>query len=473
MRSAAAAPLHVGWLELHPDTSMNFQLNRWLTYGGEAWLRDVEPIVSRLVDYDVWRDEFVSLGEAAEQEGRLYIASLHFRSAEFFMLESDARKQPTRLRLLAHLREPFEGTYTRYAVPFGNLTLIAYRFGRPQCRGTIVLFGGFDSYVEELFPMVSEFARRGYDIVTFDGPGQGGMLEDQHVPMTADWHHPVAAVLDVLGLDDVTLIGMSLGGCLVIRAAAFERRVQRVVAYDVMTDFHECLTHQLPQALRPLVGALEHTGALMDALMNIASSQRAVIEWGLQQAMRVFGVKTPHQAFLTARAYRTDDVSSRVTQDVLLLAGAEDHYVPLDQLWTQARTLTHVRSLTARVFTRQEQGHAHCQVGNVPLAINVMCRWIDGTRRSQTAVQTQAPQFVNTELEHLRVRIIAMENLLITILAQAPDQQLELGREMAAFISPRPGFTKHPKTVAAAAQMVRLLDRGRHFQGWVEGDDLS
>ena len=97
-----------------------------------------------------------------------------------------------------------------------------------------------------------------------------------------------------------------------IRAAAFERRVQRVAAYDVMTDLHDCLTHQLPQAVRPLVGVLEHTGALMDALVNIASTKRAVIEWGLQQAMRVFGVKTPHEAFQAARAYRTDDVSSHV-----------------------------------------------------------------------------------------------------------------------------------------------------------------
>ena len=31
MRSATSASLHVGWLDLHPDTSMNFQLNRWLT----------------------------------------------------------------------------------------------------------------------------------------------------------------------------------------------------------------------------------------------------------------------------------------------------------------------------------------------------------------------------------------------------------------------------------------------------------
>ena len=117
----------------------------------------------------------------------------------------------------------------------------------------------------------------------------------------------------------------------------------------------------------------------MDVVMNIASTKRAVIEWGVQQAMRVFGVKTPHEVLQAARAYRTNDVSGRVTQDVLLLAGAEDHYVPLDQLWTQARSLTHARSVTARVFTRQEQGQAHCQVGNIPLAIDVMCRWIDGT----------------------------------------------------------------------------------------------
>ena len=370
--------IHQGWRELHTDVSLNFQLNRWASYGGEEWLRDVEPILPRLMGYDAWRDEFFRLGEAAEQEGRRYIAGLHFRSAEFFMLESDTRKQPTRLRLLPHLREPFEGSYATHAVPFGSLTLTAYQFGKPQTHGTIVLFGGFDSYVEELFPIASEFARRGYDIVAFDGPGQGSMLEDLQVPMTADWHRPVAAILDALGLDDVTLIGGSLGGCLVIRAAAFERRVQRAVAYDIMTDFHECLTRQMPYAVRPMLPALEHMGALMDAVMNIASTKRAVIEWGVQQAMRVFSVKTPHEVLAAARAYRTDNVSSRVTQDVLLLAGAEDHYVPLEQLWTQARTLTHARSLTARVFTRQEQGQAHCQLGNIPLAIDVMCQWIDG-----------------------------------------------------------------------------------------------
>ena len=37
------------------------------------------------------------------------------------------------------------------------------------------------------------------------------------MPLTADWHRPVAAVLDYFGLDDVTLLGFSLGGCLIMR----------------------------------------------------------------------------------------------------------------------------------------------------------------------------------------------------------------------------------------------------------------
>ncbi len=90
----------------------------------------------------------------------------------------------------------------------------------------------------------------------------------------------------------------------------------------------------------------------------------------------------------------------------------------------------------------------------------------------EPALKAEEPQSVNTELEHLRIRMIAMENLLITMLAQAPDLQLELGSEMAAFISPRPGFTRHSRTVGAAEQMVHILRRARHFQGWVEGDEL-
>jgi len=79
---------------------------------------------------------------------------------------------------------------------------------------------------------------------------------------------------------------------------------------------------------------------------------------------------------------------------------------------------------------------------------------------------------MSTELEHLRVRVIALENLVISLLSQA-ERPRALGREMATFISPRPGFTQHTRTLAAAVEMVHLVERAQHFQDWVDGGPLT
>ena len=90
----------------------------------------------------------------------------------------------------------------------------------------------------------------------------------------------------------------------------------------------------------------------------------------------------------------------------------------------------------------------------------------DGPQESSTSGQLQADvsQPANIELVQLRIRIIALENLVITLLAEASDRQLMLVREMAEFILPRPGFTQHPLTIHAAAQMIDLVERSGQFR---------
>jgi hypothetical protein len=78
--------------------------------------------------------------------------------------------------------------------------------------------------------------------------------------------------------------------------------------------------------------------------------------------------------------------------------------------------------------------------------------------------QNPTPDMSNADLVALRVRVIALENLLIALLATASEQQLELTREMAAYISPRPGFTHHPLTIHAAAHMIDLIERSSRFR---------
>lgn len=89
-----------------------------------------------------------------------------------------------------------------------------------------------------------------------------------------------------------------------------------------------------------------------------------IAEWGVQFGMHVTGTRSPFEFFQAIAKYRTADISAKVHQDVLLLAGSEDHYVPTTQLTGQIDWLKNARSVTARLFTPQESAQSHCQVGN-------------------------------------------------------------------------------------------------------------
>ena len=78
--------------------------------------------------------------------------------------------------------------------------------------------------------------------------------------------------------------------------------------------------------------------------------------------------------------------------------------------------------------------------------------------------EPQVPPLTEADLVQLRIRVVALENLVIALLAEGSDRHLDLAREMAAHISPRPGFTQHPLTIHAAAHMINLVERAGHFR---------
>lgn len=78
--------------------------------------------------------------------------------------------------------------------------------------------------------------------------------------------------------------------------------------------------------------------------------------------------------------------------------------------------------------------------------------------------QADIHEMTNAELVHLRIRVIALENLIITLLAEGSDRQLEVAREMATYILPRAGFTQHPLTIKGADQMNDMVSRAEHFR---------
>ncbi len=78
--------------------------------------------------------------------------------------------------------------------------------------------------------------------------------------------------------------------------------------------------------------------------------------------------------------------------------------------------------------------------------------------------ESDSPPLTNTELVQLQIRVIALENVVIALLAEGSERQIELAREMAAYIAPRPGFTPHRLTIHASAEMTSLVRRAGTFR---------
>jgi len=245
----------VGYHHFHDDLSLNFQCNRWVQWIGPSAIAEVTELAARCDTYPEWIDGFLGLAEAASKADRRLASAYYDRAAEFFMRPDDPRRPAARNRFAQAMRTLYDVAPDE--VPYGGSALPAIDLRQEAESGTtMVVFGGFDSYVEEFLPMLATMVDAGHRVIAFEGPGQGAALEEHGLPMIAEWERPVAAVLDHYRLDDVTVVGESLGGGLVIRAAAFEPRISRVVCMDILDDEFEVIARQIGRGVTPVLRVL-------------------------------------------------------------------------------------------------------------------------------------------------------------------------------------------------------------------------
>lgn len=369
----------IGYRSFHPDPSLNYELNRWRAALPEEEIESLAPRIGSLGD---WSGVMVEHAETAEREGRALNAAFYWRAAEFFMAPDDPSKGLAYDRFRSLFESSVRGAaHVRREVPFEGSSLPAIVLEPAvEEKETVLLHGGFDSFMEELFDWATVLRDAGYRVVLFEGPGQGAALRKRGLVMGPDWEKPVAAVLDHLRIERCTIFGVSLGGYLAPRAAAFERRrIRRVIVCDVLDDFYDCFAARSGRGVASLLDVLVRLRfrGLLNALVGRAMSRDPSSRWALLHGMQVSGARDPFDFVRWLKALRTAPFSERVTQDVLLLAGADDHIVPRRQLYRQMRSLPNVRSLTCRLFTASEEASSHCQIGNVGLMLGVVVGWLD------------------------------------------------------------------------------------------------
>ncbi len=273
-------------------------------------------------------------------------------------------------------RNAFDAVFPlqRIEISYRNASLFAYELTPAgHSRGDIVFFGGFDSLIEEFLGIWERLANAGFRVIAFDGPGQGGSLTLSNLRLEHDWELPVTAVLDHFGLDEVTLIGFSMGGYWATRAAAYEDRVVRLVAWPPVYDW----LFQLPPFMRSWVpGALKYR-TVMNALLRLRMRLFPILDHAVRQALYLSGGKEPVDGirFLLGMNHK-HIAAERVQAEVLMLTGETDMFQPPKLAEYQKAALTSAGSVTTHMFKASDQAGHHCQMGNLDLALDVVVRWL-------------------------------------------------------------------------------------------------
>ncbi len=371
----------VGYHDFHKEKIMNFQLNRWYSLGYTD-LNETIDVAKRIQKFEDWKREMVQLAKIALKENRFMNAAFYFRAAEFFTLPSDPDKEKLYDKFVdIFYNSAFKDeSIEKFSVPYEDtfLPAIHVKSQNEENKGAIIIHGGFDSFIEEFYSMATYFADLGYDVIMFEGPGQGAALKKHNLPLTYKWEKPAKATLDYFELDDVTWLGISMGGWLCFRAAAFEPRIKRVVALSVAFDYI-----QIPNTVLQIIAKLF---LKFPALLNYSAQMKMKMnyqnKWGINNLMYITKTKKPIESSNYMLKFNEKNLhSEKVIQDVLILSGAEDHFIPLKMHYKQIDALINANSIEGHVFTRKDQAQNHCQIGNIGLALDVMSSWISKKSR--------------------------------------------------------------------------------------------
>jgi hypothetical protein len=123
-------------------------------------------------------------------------------------------------------------------------------------------------------------------------------------------------------------------------------------------------------------------GSVFESILNLASNPLARkspdFVWAIENFRWTMGTSDIASGAV-AQAYTLAPVASRIKQPVLILAGVEDHFIPLHQTEDFAKALVNAKSVTTQVFDRPSGGAEHCQNGNMTLVHAAVFSWVQDT----------------------------------------------------------------------------------------------
>lgn len=344
-------------LKLSSDDTFHFEIMRVLSaarYAG-ADIAEVLDAAGEIEpgNFESWYVQFHKLAERVEanlsgncvgasavsMRDALFRAASYYRAADFFLHgnPSDPRINET----WKCQTEAFDRAISLLPVAGERLTLegdgfdipvIFYRASEDDAaRPTLLMCNGYDGSQEEMLHVSGLAAlERGINVLTFEGPGQPSVRREQSLGFIAEWERVVTPLVDhceslpEVDMSRLGLLGYSMGGFLVARAAAFEHRLAAVICVDGVYDVYESFTSSLPPTMLALLKAEDRKR--FNEGMERAIHGYTRMRWAVEQGLWSFRAASAFDLVKQAEGMSLKGLADRIVCPVLVCDAEHDRF---------------------------------------------------------------------------------------------------------------------------------------------------
>lgn len=205
-------------------------------------------------------------------------------------------------------------------------------------------------------------------------------MREQNLTFRYDWEAVVTPAVDyALTRPDVdggnlALMGMSMGGFLAARAAAFEHRVRAAVFFDGVYDLHESFRSLLP---KEAVAALDAGDTVkFDEIIHKGMENNTGLRWAITQGLWSFGASSIADFITKAKPYSMDGIVGQIQCPCLVMEAEGDMF-----FHGQPQKIYDALQAPKQLFrfTSEDGAENHCQSGALAYKDEVVFNWLDET----------------------------------------------------------------------------------------------
>ncbi len=360
-------------------------LEKIRNHDDQSWIREWAKLAEKT---ERLAEDCMQTGQLVTARQAYLRACAYYQAAMFSLSPRDSRLFDTlsRSRELFHKAAGMLSPQVEIlSIPFGNARLPAYFLSGGLAKGpTLLVVNGGDSTNEEMVHFIGfAAARRGWNCLIFEGPGQWSALqENPGLVITVEYEKPVKAVIDyLLSREEVdpgkiVLYGLSLSSLLGARAAAYEKRICACILNGgPVVDVNQAWEAVRPPWVKKTIPGV--WDFLFGTLMKVNAQFAGFVnhfEWS-------FGVNTLREVLECFVPFNIRGLGPMIECPVLILEG-EGEYAQTDKA-SALLALEFVSEIKGPV-TMHEFGidtsgwtASHCQIGGTETGNTVIFDWLE------------------------------------------------------------------------------------------------